>query len=103
MTKPCLIMPNQSMPFYVEADASKYATGAVLMQKDSNRQLHPCNFLSQTFSPAERNYQIYDRKLLAVIRALDEWRHYLLGSPHVTTVFTDHQNLKYYQTAQKLN
>ena len=73
MTKPCLIMPNQSMPFYVKADASKYATGVVLMQHDSNGQLHPCSFLSQTFSPAEWNYQIYNHELLAVIHALDEW------------------------------
>ena len=102
-TKPVLIMPNQSKPFWVESDASKYATGAVLMQKDSNGDLHPCSFISQTFTSAERNYQIYDRELLGIIRALDEWRHYLLGSTHTTTVFTDHNNLLYYRSAQKLN
>ena len=102
-TKPVLIMPDQTKPFWVESDASKYATGGVLMQKDSNGDLHPCSFISKTFSPAERNYQIYDRELLGIIRALDEWRHYLLGSPHTTTVFTNHNNLLYYRTAQKLS
>lgn len=102
-TKPVLVMPDQTRPFYVEADASKYATGGVLMQKDSNGELHPCSFISQTFSPAERNYQIYDRELLGIIRALTEWRHYILGNPHTTTVFTDHNNLLYYRTAQRLN
>jgi hypothetical protein len=72
-TKPILTIPDQTKPFFVEADASKYATGAVLMQKDSNGELHPCSFISQSFSSAERNYQIYDRELLGIIRALEEW------------------------------
>lgn len=103
MTEPVLVLPDQAKPFYVESDALKYATGAVLMQKDSNGNLHPCSFISQTFSAAERNYQIYDRELLGIIRVLEEWRHYLLGSPHKTTVFTNHANLRYYRSAQKLN
>ena len=102
-TKPVLIMPNQLHPFWVESDASKYAIEAVLMQKDSNGDLHPCSYISQTFTPVEKNYQIYNRELLGIIRALDEWRHYLLGFPQTTTVFTDHNNLLYYWTAQKLN
>ena len=102
-SKPVLTMPDQTKPFFVESDALKYVTGAVLMQKDSNGDLHPCRFISQTFTPAERNYQIYDQELLGIIRALEEWRHYLLGSTHTTTVFTDHNNLLYYWSAQKLN
>ena len=102
-SQPVLIIPNQAKPFYVESDASDYATGAVLMQKDSNGDLHPCSFISQTFSPAERNYHISDKELLGIIRALEEWRHYLEGSTHTTTIFTDHANLLHYRTAQKLN
>jgi hypothetical protein len=51
---------------------------------------------------AERNYQIFDRKLLAVIQALTKWHHYLEGNPHPVIVFTDHKNLLYLCTAQKL-
>ena len=54
-------------------------------------------------SPAERNYEIYDRELLVVIRALEEWRHYVQGSPHTTVVFSDHKNLTYFREARKLN
>ena len=43
--------------------------------------------------PTERNYEIYDRELLAIIRALEEWRHYIQGSPHMTIVLSDHKNL----------
>jgi transposase InsO family protein len=101
--EPVLIFPDTSKPFQIECDASKYASGAVLTQLDVNGDRHPCAFISKTFSPTERNYEIYDRELLSVIRALNEWRHYLQGSPHETTVFTDHKNLTYFRKAQKLN
>ena len=101
--EPVLVMPDQTKPFQIECDTSKYASGAVLTQLDSNGDRHPCAFLSKTFSPTERNYEIYDRELLAIIRALEEWRHYIQGSPHTTTLFSDHKNLTYYREAKKLN
>jgi len=101
--EPVLMMPDQTRPFQIETDASKYATGAVLTQQDSNGDRHPVSFISKTFSPAERNYEIYDRELLAIIRALEEWRHYIQGSPHTTIVLSDHKNLTYYREAKKLN
>ena len=96
MEEPVLMMPDQTKLFQIETDASKYATGAVLAQLDSNGDRHPVSFISKTFSPAERNYEIYDRELLAVIRALEEWRYYIQGSPHTTIVLSDHKNLTYY-------
>ena len=54
--EPVLMMPDQTKPFQIETDASKYATGAVLTQLDSNGDRHPISFISKTFSPAERNY-----------------------------------------------
>jgi len=97
------MMPDQTRPFQIECDASKYASGAVLTQVDGNGDRHPCQFLSKTFSPTERNYEIQHRELLSVIRALQEWRHYIQGSPHTTTVLSDHKNLTFYRSAQKLN
>ena len=101
--EPVLMMPYQSKPFQIECEASKYATRAVLTQLDSNRDRHPCAYIPKTLSPAERNYEIYDRELLAVIRALEEWRHYVQGSPHTMMVFSDHKNLTYFRDAWKLN
>ena len=60
-------------------------------------------YLSKTLNPAERNYPIYDRELLAIIRALQEWRHYIQGSPHKTLVLSDHRNLTYFRKPQNLN
>ena len=99
---PVLLMPDISKPFVIESDASKFATGAVLRQQDVNGDWHPCGYISQTLTATEQNYQIYDRELLAIIRALETWRHYLLGSGHPVTVLSDHKNLTYYRTGQKL-
>ena len=73
------------------------------MQQDGNGDLHPCAYLSQMFSPAERNYDIYDRELLAVIHTLKHWRHYLQGTAHPVTLLTDHKNLTYFRQPQKLS
>jgi hypothetical protein len=101
--RPVLSMPNVSSSCFVMLDASLTATGAVLMQKDSNGDLHPCAYLSKTLSSAEWNYNIYDRELLTIIHALEEWRHYLLGTAHVVTVLTDHKNLTYFRQPHKLS
>ena len=79
-------MPDTTKLFFVMTDASLTASGGILMQKDSNGDLHPCTYHSATFSPAEQNYDIYDRELLAVIQALKEWHHYLMGTEHPVTV-----------------
>jgi hypothetical protein len=84
-------------------DASLTATRAVLMQKDSNGNLHPCAYLSRTLSSAEWNYDIYDCVLLTVIHTLEEWQHYLLGTTHVVTVLMDHKNLTYFCQLHKLS
>ena len=102
LSKPVLHLPDLSAPFAIATDASKYASGAILLQTDSNGDWHPCSYLSQSFSPAERNYDIYDRELLAVIRTLKSWRHYLHGSPFPVQVFTDHKNLTYFHQPQAL-
>ena len=102
-SSPVLMMPDQTRPFQIKCDASKYALGAVLTQQDNNGDRHPVAFLSKTFSETERNYEIYDRELLAIIRALKEWRHYIQGSGHTTIIYLDHQNLTYFRSTQKLN
>ena len=71
--EPVLIMPDQTKPFQIKCDASKYVSGAVLTQVDRNGNRHPCAFISKTFSETEQNYEIYDRELLAIICALEEW------------------------------
>ena len=84
-------------------DTSLLATGAVLMQMDENLDLHPCAYFSCTFSSTQHNYDMYDRELLAVILALEEWHQYLQETAHPITIITDHKNLSYIKDSQKLS
>ena len=60
-------------------------------------------FLSKSLSPVERNYEIHDKEMLAIVRALEEWRHFLEGTEHKFEIWTDHKNLEYFMSAKKLN
>jgi len=63
----------------------------------------PVAFLSKSLSPVERNYEIHDKEMLAIVRALEEWRHFVEGTEHRCEIWTDHKNLQYFMTAKKLN
>ena len=89
--------------FLVEADSPGYATGAVLSQMHEDDKWHPVAYISKSLSPAERNYDIYNEEMLAVICALEQWHHYLKGAKHPVQILTDHKNLEYVMTTQKLN
>jgi hypothetical protein len=76
--------------------------------RGTNAERRKRKFTSQripvkTFNATEQNYPIYDRELFALIRALKEWKVLLEGAPHEITVYTDHQNLKYFRSAQDLS
>ena len=103
LSAPVIKMLDTTKPFFVMTNASLTTSRGILMQRDSNRDLHPCAYHSATFSPAERNYDIYDRELLAVIQALKEWHHYLTGTEHPVTVIMDHKNLGYFKQPQNLS
>jgi RNase H-like domain found in reverse transcriptase/Reverse transcriptase (RNA-dependent DNA polymerase) len=100
---PVLIQPNPHAPFRLECDTSKSACGAVLSQVGEDGLWHPVAFMSKSFIEAERNYNIYDWELLAIIKALEEWRHYLEGSPHQIKILSDHKNLEIFKEACKLS
>src|SRR5258707_14966729 len=70
---PMLAFPSKSGPFHLECNASNFATGAVLLQQQEDRLFHPIGFMSKSFSNMERNYQIHDKEMLAIMHALEEW------------------------------
>ncbi len=100
---PVLAFPSDRGRFRLECDASNFATGAILSQLQGDQLYHPVGFMSRSLNDVERNYQIHDKEMLAIIRALEEWRHFLEGSAEPFEVFTDHRNLSYFREAQKLN
>jgi len=84
---PVLRIPNNEDLFKLSTDASNFATGAVLSQKDMWTNLwHPVAFFSKLLDVHKRNYEIYDKELLAVIRGLEGYRHHLEGHPHKTKI-----------------
>jgi hypothetical protein len=100
---PVLIQPDPYKEFFLECDTSDFATGTILSQKRSDGKLHPVAFLSKSLSPAEKNYDIFDKGLLAIIRAFKEWRHLLEGSDIPIQVLTDHRNLEHFSGMKPLN
>ena len=103
ISAPVLIHADPNKPYYLETDSSDFAHGAVLSQKADDGCLHPIAFMSKSLSPAERNYDIYDREMLTICEALKDWRHFLEGLPQPFEIWTDHQNLQFWQTAQNLS
>ncbi len=103
-TTPILTHPDPQLPFVIEVDASTTSVGAVLSQHHGEPpRLHPCAYFSKKLTPAEQNYDIGNRELLAIKLALEEWRHWLEGAQHPFEVITDHKNLEYIRSAKRLN
>ena len=102
-TKPVLVTPDLDKEFRVETDASNYATGGVLLMKCSDKMWRPVAFISKSLSDIERSYEIHDKEMLAVVRCLEAWRHFLEGAAIKFEICTDHKNLEYFMKAQKLN
>src|SRR5258708_14580344 len=71
--------------------------------KNSKPKLYPLAYYSATFLSAERNYDIYERELLAVIKALTHWHHYLGWTKFPFIILTDHANLQYWKAPKNLN
>ena len=87
----------------VETDTSDYVSAGVLSQYDDQGILHPVTFFSKKHAPAECNYEIYDKELLEVVRAFEEWRAESQSVINPVQVLTDHQNLEYFTTTKLLN
>ena len=87
----------------IETDASDFAIGAILSQQDEESRLHPVAFHSRKFQPAEINYEIHDKELLAVVATFKHWRRYCEGATHQVQLYSDHQNLEYFTTTKVLN
>jgi len=86
----------------METDASDHAIGGVLSQEQDGKW-KPIAFLSRTMQPAKKNYEIYDKELLAIVEALTKWRQYLLDTLETFKIWTDYENLKYFWEPHKLN
>ena len=102
-SEPILAHLELDKQFELEVDVSGFAIEAVLLQKKEDNKRHPIGYYLATLNAAEQNYDIYDLELLAIVKALRQWRPLLAGSPHKIKVFLDHMNLKYWRDPQKIS
>jgi hypothetical protein len=100
---PILATFDPAKKIILETDSSDFAIGACLNQPDENGKFKPIAYYSRKLSPAELNYDIHDKELLAIVVAFEQWRVYLEGSTHTVQVWTDHKNLIYFTTTKVLN
>ena len=108
-SKPILRQPDYEQQFFLATDASAYGVGAVLLQegeinpRTKKHTQHPITYYSNTFTPTERNYDIYERELFAVIKALQHWRPHLAATEKPVVILTDHANLTFWKNPKFVN
>jgi transposase InsO family protein len=92
---------DPALPTIIETDASDYAISGILSQYH-DKLLRPVAFMSRKMNPAERNYEIHDKELLAIVESVKLWRHYLEGLADPFIILSDHQALQYFQSSKTL-
>ena len=97
VSPPIMRSPNWDLPFEIMCDASDYAIGAVLGQRE-DKKAYVIYYASKTLDSAQANYTTTEKEFLAVVFALEKFRSYIVGSP--VTIFTDHAALKYLLSKQ---
>jgi len=103
ITEPILKHFDPEQPITIETDASDYTIGAICSQPDEKGILHPVAYYSRKLKDPERNYNIHDKELLAIVDALRKWdTNCKIMGPKIT-ILTDHKNLEYWKTKKDLN
>ena len=98
---PILQHYNEGLETRIETDASDGVVAGVLSQKHGDDWL-PVAFFSKTMNPAECNYQIHDKEMLAIVKSLEEWRPELQRKRDRFEIYTDHKSLEYFMTTKQL-
>jgi len=102
-SEPVLTCLNLDKPFELGEDASAYAVGAILFQRDKNKRRKDEGYFSKALSPVKQYYDIWNKEFLAVVTRLRFQRHLLIGSSHKATVWIDHASMQYHCHPQKVN
>ena len=97
VSPPIMRSPNWDLPFEIMCDASDYAIGVVLGQRE-DKKAFVIYYANKTLDSAQANYTTTEKEFLVVVFALEKFRSYIVGSP--VTIFTDHAALKYLLSKQ---
>ena len=102
-TAPVLAHYDSSLETWVETNAFDFVIAGVLSQMHGDGVLKPVAYFSKKTTPAECNYMIYDKELLAIVKSFETWRPELASVNEPVRVLTDHQNLEHFMTTKQLN
>ena len=98
---PVLKQPDRNKPYVIETDASEWALGMVLMQRDDEGNLHPVAYDGRKLHGAELNYPVHEKELLAIKEAIRTWDRYIDGDRFETIIITDNASLQYLNTTKE--
>ena len=101
--KPVLAVLDLDKKMRIEVNISDYAIKEILFMECEDRKWRPVAYLLKFLNKIEKNYEIHDKEMLAVIRELENWKYLLEGTKFKFKVWTDHKNLEYFIKVQKLN
>ena len=91
---------NSDLKLVIKTDASDYVSEGILSQYNENSVLHSVTYFFKKHSPAECNYEIYDKELMVIVHTFEEWCPELEGSLTPVEVITDHKNLEYFMSTK---
>jgi hypothetical protein len=91
-TTPVLRGPNWKLPFHFSLDASDITIGVVLGHEEDKKP-YVIYFINKNLTPTELNYTVTEKEFLAIIHAINKFRHYIIGYPVI--LYTDHSTIKY--------
>ena len=94
--EPVLAASDLDKKIRMEVDALDYTIGGVLLVECEDKLWRLVAFLSKSLNEMERNYEIHDKEMLAIIRGLANWKHLLEGTHFKFKIWTDHKNLEYF-------
>jgi hypothetical protein len=100
---PVLACFDPDQDIIVEMYASDYTSASLFSQYDNNNVLHPVAYFSKKHSPAECNYEIYEKDLMAIVRAFEAWHPKLQSLINPIYVLSEHKKLEYFITTKLLN
>jgi transposase InsO family protein len=103
LSEPVLRQFDELKPVSLFCDASDWAVSGIVQQPDDTGRLHPVAFCSRQFGVHEVNWPIYDKEMFAIYHTLMSFRSWLVGTRDPISVHTDHMNLTYFFTTQRLN
>jgi len=103
ITEPILQHFDPEQPVTIETEASDHTIGVICSQPDAKGILNPVAYYSRKLKEQERNYDLHDKELLAIVDALRKWDTYFKTMGPKITIHTDHKNLEYWKTKKDLN